>query len=176
MYRFLGFIPLILLCLNQSVRGEDGTKIFLNGSGWYQFGKIMHSTDTVERALNLNDNWSQNSGAQFTVTADIDEHWQGAMGLGGMPFHNAQGRPTENKNLITGFAPYITEARFSYSMGAWGQFSPLLVHAGLFPYQYNRDTRNLGSYLFRGPVYPGVLISEFESKSLDTTVGNLLGL
>jgi hypothetical protein len=177
MHRFLAASLLFLLFSNRNIPAEEA-KLYLKGSGWYQFGRIMHSTDTLNPVFNYDGNWEQNSGAQFTVIADIDEHMQGAMGLGGMQFHSAQGTPynAANNALFTfGFAPYITEARMTYFFGE-REHSPFTINFGLFPYQYNKDVKNLGAYLFRGPVYPGVLISEFESKSLDTTIGNILGL
>lgn len=154
---------------------EDATKLKLNGKGWYQFGRIMHSTDTLVEEFNYQGNWNHGSGAQFTVVADIDENWQGAMGLGGFQFHNPQGSVSKTALSNLGFAPYITEGRVTYTTGPRGE-SPWTFNFGLFPYHYNKDARNLGSYLFRGPVYPGILFSEFESQSVDTTIANMLGI
>jgi hypothetical protein len=169
--RFL--IPLLLAA---SLAASEGERLQLKGSGWFQFGRITHSSDTLSDNFNYNGNWSQNSGAQFTVISDIDANWQGAVGLGGLQIHNAQGadRINARPEHVIKFKPYITEARFSFYLQS-KEASPLAFHAGLFPYQYNPDVRNLGAYLLRGPVYPGILISEFESQSLDPTVGNILG-
>jgi len=38
----------------------------------------------------------------------------------------------------------------------------LSLSAGIFPFKYNPDVRNLGEYLFRGPVSPGFLITAFD--------------
>jgi len=127
--------------------GEDATKLYLRGGGWYQFGQVVHSTDTLNATLNYNNNWYQNSGAQFTVIADIGENLQGAMGLGGKQFHATQGKVINNAKVNPGFAPYITEARISYFTGS-RENSPFLLHLGFFPYQYNRDVRNLGAAPF----------------------------
>lgn len=154
---------------------EDAAKLRLNGKGWYQFGRIMHSTDTLVEDFNYQGNWSHGSGAQFTVTADIDENWQAAMGLGGFQFHNPQGSVSKTALSNLGFAPYITEGRVTFTTGPRGE-SPWTLNLGLFPYHYNPDVRNLGSYLFRGPVYPGILFSEFESQSIDPTIANMLGI
>lgn len=153
---------------------QDGAKLYLKGSGWFQFGRVMHSSDTLNPLYDYNDNWQQSSGAQFTVVADIDEHMQGAMGLGGFQFHTPQGTSTTSFQAALGFAPFITEARFTYFMES-RENPPVVLDVGFFPYQYNVVNRNFGSYLLRGPVYPGILFSEFESKSLDPTVANILG-
>lgn len=172
------FLPMVLftglaLSAGQS-RSEEGAKLYLKGSGWFQFGRVMHSSDTLQPRYNYNDNWTQNSGAQFTVMADVDENLQGAMGLGGFQFHTPQGVVTSASQAALGFAPYITEARFTYFMDN-RESPPFVFDLGFFPFQYNPDNRNFGSYLLRGPVYPGILFSEFESKSLDPTVANILG-
>lgn len=154
---------------------QEDVRLKLNGSGWLQFGRVMHSSDTLDRTYNYNDNWFQSSGAQFTVLADIDQNWEGAMGLGGFQVHNGQGTEFSALTTSLGFSPFITEARITYFLDD-KESSPLELTFGLFPYHYNRDVKNLGQYLFRGPVYPGFLISEFESSSIDTTVANMLGM
>jgi len=53
--------------------------------------------------------------------------------------------------------------------------SGMFLRAGLFPYDYNPDIRNLGLYLLRGPVYPGFVISGFENKYV-LPIANMLGL
>lgn len=171
---FSATCPLLLLLATGRASADDAAKLYLKGSGWFQFGQILHSSDTLSSNFNYNDNWVQNSGAQFTVIADIDENLQGAMGLGGLQIHNAQGTIQKAREMSLGFSPYITQARLTW-VSDTREYSPFIIDFGLFPYQYNPDARNLGAYLFRGPVYPGTLISEFESQSLDTTVGNILG-
>lgn len=46
--------------------------------------------------------------------------------------------------------------------------SPFLtLQAGLFPYKYNPDSRNLGEYLFRSNAYPLVIYSVFDYPQAD---------
>jgi hypothetical protein len=170
---FLTSFCFLFIAANASA--EIATKLQMKGSGWYQFGQIVHSSDTLNPLFNYNKNWITNYGAQFTVLADVEDHFQGAIGLGGLQQHTPQGDNANAYQTTLVFTPYITQARFSYYSDT-RESSPFILHFGLFPYQYNRDVRNFGAYLFRGPVYPGVLISEFESKSLDTTVGNIVGV
>jgi hypothetical protein len=153
------------------------SRLRLSGKGWYQFGRIMHSTDTLDATYNYNGNFQHSPGAQFTILADIGEHWDGAMGLGGYATQDPQGgvyNSTQRKNEI-GFQVYVTQADFSWSPGS-KEAPPFKATFGLFPFTYNPDTRNLGEYLLRGPVYPGILFSDFESKRIDPTVANTLGL
>jgi hypothetical protein len=57
------------------------------------------------------------------------------------------------------FYPHHMEG--SYSFGDPDR--PFLrLGAGIFPYKYNPDVRNLGEYLFRTGTYPGFMISEFD--------------
>jgi hypothetical protein len=171
-------IPLALFVLTQAVWGGtlEGLNLKLKGKGWYQFGRIMHSSDTLVSQYNYNDNFIHSPGAQFTIIADMGEHWDGAMGLGGYQSQDPQGgifNSTQRKSEL-GFNVFITEAKFAYSLG--DKQAPVLQGTfGLFPFVYNPDTKNLGGYLLRGPVYPGILMSEFESKQFDSSIANTLG-
>lgn len=166
-------VLLTSICFYHSY-AESTAKVELHGAGWYQFGRIMHSSDTLVPDYNYNDNWISSAGSQFTIHADISEELDAAIGLGGYQLHNAQGARTSIIRARINFYPYLTEARVTYYPFNRDN-NKLFLNSGLFAYQYNRDTRNLGSYLFRGPVYPGFLFSEFEAKSLDTTVANIIG-
>lgn len=57
--------------------------------------------------------------------------------------------------------PYFTEVNLKYSFGDLSR--PLLsVTAGYFPIKYNRNSRNLGEYLFRSGTYPQTLVTDFD--------------
>ncbi|MDB5104414.1 MAG: hypothetical protein JWP91_2103 [Fibrobacteres bacterium] len=154
----------------------DGLSLKLSGKGWYGFGRVMHSSDTLVSLYNYNGNYIHHPGAQFTVLADIGEHWDGAMGMGGYESQDPQGgvyNSTQRKSE-TGYKVFITQAKFAYTLGA--KEAPLLKGTfGLFPFVYNPDVRNLGEYLLRGPVYPGILMSGFESNQIDPSIANTLG-
>jgi hypothetical protein len=171
--------PLIPLLLAAAVSGasKDGLKLKLSGKGWYEFGRVMRSSDTLISQYDYNDNFIHSPGAQFTILADISEHWDGAMGLGGFESQDPQGGifNSQQRKREIGFNVYITQANFAYTLGA--KEAPVLKSTfGLFPFVYNPDVRNLGEYLLRGPVYPGILFSEFESKRIDPTIANTLGI
>jgi hypothetical protein len=69
---------------------------------------------------------------------------------------------------------YIAQANLTYFLGERANpwFS---VTAGSFAYNYNPDVKNLGLYLLRGPVYPGVLMSGFREFDTDTSVATQTG-
>jgi hypothetical protein len=120
-------------------------------------------------------------GAQFTVSADIGETMEGAMGIGVrqpvVPQYKADKSTFASiaVNQMVSPIKYVTQARFSYFAG--GKESPLFkLDFGSFHFKYNPDTRNLGSYLFRGLIYPGALTSGFEHVSIDPTLSNTVGL
>jgi hypothetical protein len=46
---------------------------------------------------------------------------------------------------------------------------------GVFPFVYNPDVKNLGLYLLRGMVYPGIVMGGFGDFSADSTKGNVFG-
>lgn len=164
------------LCQVAMAEGPDALKLKLSGKGWYEFGRVMSSSDTLVSKYNYNDNFIHSPGAQFTILAEIGERWDGAMGMGGYETQAPQGSVANSvqRKSETGFKVYVTQANFSHTLG--DKSAPLLKTTfGLFPFLYNPDIKNFGEYLMRGPVYPGVIFSEFESKRIDPTVANTLG-
>src|SRR6185436_8600879 len=71
-----------------------------------------------------------------------------------------------------GVGPYVAQANFT--LHREGDAS-LFLRGGLFAYDYASDNQNLGLYLLRGPVYPGYVLSGFETKWV-LPVANMLGL
>ncbi|MFC1585283.1 hypothetical protein ACFL5V_07035 [Fibrobacterota bacterium] len=77
--------------------------------------------------------------------------------------------------METGIYPYESQVVFDISEENFsgindGVFKFELA-AGLFPYKYNPEVRNLGEYLFRSGTYPGWLVTNF-----DWPVAQLTGL
>ncbi|HAO98823.1 MAG TPA: hypothetical protein DCQ83_02125, partial [Fibrobacteres bacterium] len=145
--------------------------------GWTQMGRIMHVTDTLGGAgtgVNLNGNWQQSSGAQFTALASIGDNLEGAFGFGGYQVYHSEGNTKQQRTMRTLFQNFLTEARVTWFHGdrSAPEFS---LTFGNFAYNYNPEVKNLGLYLLRGPVYPGYLMSGFKDFRIDTTKGNVLG-
>jgi hypothetical protein len=75
---------------------------------------------------------------------------------------------------ISMFHHFLTESRLTWFTGEKEDPS-FSVTLGSFPFKYNRDVQNLGLYLFRGPVYPGLLMGGFQDFAVDSTKATQLG-
>ncbi len=169
------FLPFLSFLLNAGA--ADSTFIQIHAQGWTQMGRLMHVTDTLGGTgtpVNLNGNWQQSSGAQFTAVASIGDGLEGALGFGGYQIYHSQGTSTQQRLMRTLFQNFITEARMTWFQGEKSH-PDLSLTFGKFSYNYNPDVKNMGLYLLRGPVYPGYLMSGFKDFSTDTTKGNILG-
>ena len=139
-----------------------------HGSGWIQFGLVENSSDTVSNGseINFNQNWIQNTGGQITAVGQINKNWEGGLGLGAIQVSNSRGSLLGAAHTWSnGWNPFVTEARVTYSRPL-GEKNKLQLTLGSFPYDYNPDIRNFGLYLTRGQVYPGTLLSGFETKHI----------
>jgi hypothetical protein len=157
----------------------------VQGRAWVDAGRIMNSSDSTQYdpntgpyTMNLNDTWLQSSGAQFTVTAELGKNWEGAFGVGAHRVTHALGefRQSEEANFlaISMYKSYLTEARVTYFRGE--REAPWLsLTVGNFAHKYNPDVKNLGLYLLRGPVYPGVLMGGYGNYAADPSRADLLG-
>jgi hypothetical protein len=151
---------------------DANVKITVHGQGWADAGRIVHVTDTLVN--NVNGNWQQSAGAQFTAEALIGDDWTGAFGFGGYQINSSLGKAGDARLVRSALQNFISESRMTYYHG--GREAPLFtVTFGDFPFNYNHDTKNLGSYLLRGPVYPGFLTGGFKDFRIDSAKANVLG-
>ena len=156
-----------------SVRGEDASgALDFSGVGWVQYGQVGKSSDTIPN--DYNGNPMQNSGAQISVNARINDKLSGAVGLGVYEGHALAGQIASGGRVAVSASPYIAAANFTYRLG--GEAAPVLqVRGGLFHYNYDANAKDLGLYLLRGSVYPGFLMSGFETADV-VPLANVLGL
>ena len=145
----------------------------LHAKAWTDMGKIVHSTDTLQ--VNYNGNWQQSIGMQFHGTAQLSEHWEGGLGFGLSQNYHSSGSQDEEKFTLSKYVNYVSEARVSYAYGEDKANPAFAVDLGNFAFNYNPNVKNLGLYLFRGPVYPGFLVSGFKEFHTDTTRAAFLG-
>ncbi len=150
----------------------DPQNITLNGMGWVQYGRVAHSTVDTMGKSKYTGNSVQSSGAQISLRAKVSEKFEGAVGVGVLENHYLAGNSSGGRVPLIE-TPYIAEARFTYSFRN-EESSKLQLTGGLFAYDYNPDIKNLGLYLLRGPVHPGILISGFETKAV-LPIANTLG-
>lgn len=150
----------------------DPAPFGFSGVGWVQYGQVAKSTDTLPN--DYNGNAMQNSGAQISINAEISERLNGAVGMGVYEGHPLGGQIKAGGRVRVTPSPYIAEARFTYTLGEKDR--PVLqATGGLFHYNYDSNIKNLGLYLLRGSVYPGFLVSGFETKEV-VPLSNVLGL
>ena len=161
-----------VLFLASAARPAEETSVGFNGVGWVQYGQVEKSSDTL--ANNYNGNPVQNSGAQISATATINERLSGAVGLGVYEGHALAGQIASGGRVMVTASPYIAAANFTYTLG--DKATPWLqATGGLFHYNYDGNVKDLGLYLLRGSVYPGLLISGFETADV-VPLANVLGL
>jgi len=145
------------------------------------YGRIMNAEDTITNALspdntlNYNGNGLQSLGAQVTVKADLSHNLEAAFGFGAYKASHALGSGQQSFMTISLFQNFVTQSRLTWYQGE--KVAPSLsVTVGGFPYSYNPDVKNLGLYLLRGPVYPGILMGGYGDFATDSTKSTMLGL
>lgn len=155
-----------------AVSAGEGLSVGFGGVGWVQYGQVGHSSDTLPN--DYNGNPMQNSGAQITVNAAISERLSGSVGVGVYEGHALAGQIASGGRVTVAANPYIAAANFTWLLGE--REAPLLqLTGGLFHYHYDDNIKDLGAYLLRGSVYPGFLMSGFETADV-VPLANVLGL
>lgn len=163
---------------SSSLQLPDG--VTLHAAGWMQSSLIGNSSDTVTYpGFNKGAFDGQNilsPGAQIELDARLSERLRIATGIGLVAGNSLALGPlgVNGGYALPGLYAYVSNAYFDYKFTETAT-SGLSLTGGLFPFDYNPDVKNLGLYLLRGPVYPGILISGFETKHT-LPVANMLGL
>jgi len=158
-----------------TVSAGEVVQFHIHGQAWNDFGRIMQASDSElagGTTVNTSSNSMQSLGAQFTVDAEWGEHWNAVLGIGAYQMATALGTvggtPEASDFLNVSLMKPISQASLTYYEGLidhpW-----LSITAGNFAYDYNPDVKDLGLYLLRGPVYPGLLMSGFQQFETDTT-------
>lgn len=157
-----------LVALATAATAQEPTAF--RAAGWIQHSYIGASSETARDLDGLS---YYGSGAQFVLSRAFSDRFRGEVGLGAAFGHTLNGGTSNGGYAPSQINPYIAQANFSYDI-LRGEGSLLRLRGGFFDYTYNPDVKNLGLYLLRGPVYPGVLISGFETKHV-MPVANTLG-
>jgi hypothetical protein len=155
---------------------QDSLEVKYKGAAWLQFGRVMHSTDSLVNGgppNNMNRNWLEANGVTVSSTAKFSPNWEGAMGMGVQQAHNARGDISVANNWYPTWAAFVSEARVSY-VNPIAETQKLQFNLGYFNYNYNPEVKNLGAYLLRGYVYPGSPVSGFEARHT-TAAANIFG-
>jgi hypothetical protein len=148
-------------------------KIDLKGGASFALGRIVKSSDTTAR--HYSGNPIENVSARLLLNANLSDNLTVSAGLGVTERNVLPGNSNESggRSLFT-FYPYIVNAEGRYSFWRTDEKS-FTIEAGYFPYSYNPDVKDLGLYLLRGPVYPGVVVSGYDSKYTQP-VSNTMGV
>ncbi len=149
----------------------NGLKI--GAAGWIQSSKFMAPETTYVKGI---DKLSQYTyGSQLSLTKSINPDLEIYAGMGILASHFlAYSNNNGGGYAPIYYAPFPTQAYVKYSF-LNQEFSKLSVKFGLFPYDYAENSRNFGLYLLRGPVYPGYLLSGFETKHV-LPIANMAGI
>jgi hypothetical protein len=165
-----------------SVLASDPVSYKVHGQSWAQMGRLVHSSDSIladDKPYDVSGNSMQSLGGQLTIDAELGEHWKGSFGMGVFQISQSLGSVGGSINYplwfnVSMWRAYIAQANLTYCVGSkenpWLSFT-----AGNFSENYNPDVKNLGLYLLRGPVYPGVLMSGFQEFDTDSTKATQTG-
>lgn len=169
-FQLLSAAAALLALSNASADPE----ISFGGAGWFGYGFIVKTTDTV--GTDIEKKGMITSGAQVVLDAKLNERVEIQAGVGAGGGHALAGSVTEKGGGYApyGVGPYVAQANLTIN-GWKEEDKALFFRAGLFAYDYAPETQNLGLYLLRGPVYPGFVLSGFETKHV-LPVANMLGL
>lgn len=160
---FSGLIMVVISCLADEDQSPD-IKKFIFGYGSYEFGQIVHGWD--KRSENINEPsiahvWQQRLYMQLGFNARVKEHALVTVAGEGLVTYSWAKQQEMYGTLQPKFHFYPDHVEGRYSF--FGLDRPYLeIGAGLFPYKYNPDVRNLGEFLFRTGTYPGYIINEFD--------------
>jgi hypothetical protein len=167
-----------------SAGAEEPVSFRVHGQAWTEAGRMMSASDAGAddpggNPINVSGTNLQSLGAQLGMDADLGENWTGRFGLGvyqaSTSLGTVAGNPGEASFYnVSMFKPYVAQANLTYHRGP--REAPWLsVTAGNFAFNYHPDVHNLGLYLFRGPVYPGVLMGGFQAFETDSSKATLTG-
>jgi hypothetical protein len=176
------FVVLTAL-LGFKVFADEAVPFQIHGQGWTETGKIVHASDSVlsdglGTVVNLNGATRQASGAQLTIDATLGANWNSSLGIGVRQVSNSLGTFNSSDEVsfyaISLYKSYVAQAWLRYFLGE--EQSPWFsITAGSFAFNYNPDVKDLGLYLLRGSVYPGIVMSGFQEFDTDTTKSTQTG-
>jgi hypothetical protein len=145
-----------------------------SGAGWFQYGSIGHSSDTTGER-DFTGKSLLGSGALMALNARVSDQLGIQAGIGVNVGHALMGFELANGGYAPmNASPFLANAYFDYAFTR-DEESELSLKGGFFPYDYASENRNLGLYLLRGPAYPGIVQSGFETKEV-LPVANVFGL
>lgn len=158
------FVCASLLFARVELKTENSDlKLGFSGLGWDESGQMVKCYTQVGSPIEHA--WINRTFLDLTFDAIYKERLKMAFGIEGEMWFNFAQRSASSQDPFyvhkENSTFTLTNANATYSLGDVS--SPYLsVTAGLFPYKYNPQARNLGEYLFRSGTYPAFLINNFD--------------
>jgi hypothetical protein len=167
-------VVVLVFILATGIFADDGNgdtgKVVLTGSGYHETGQLYHGR---WQGTNIPRQWLMREQANVGGSYICNEYLRLSLGIGAMlwfeTYPDAMRNPANSprKQYFSVF-PAAAEGVFSYNK--WDMVK-LEMELGYFPFQYNPDTRNLGSYLFRCGAYP-----PYVTTNIDQVFSRLAGI
>lgn len=155
------FLTSFLLAAASGVASQEAKPKF-HGAAWMQFGRIENSfAFPPNGANNYDENWLGNYGGLVASSIQVNENWDGSLGLGSILVHLPRGNVSVASIWYPFWVGFVTEARLTYTQSQYSDNGGLQLTFGAAPYSYSRDAKNLGLYLLKGYVYPGTIVSGY---------------
>jgi hypothetical protein len=143
----------------------DSTGVVFGATGWVEHNVIGNSSlgggDYTGKGV-------FSTGAQIEATRKVSDKLVVKAGVGLASDNSlilANSGYGTNSYAVPTLNPYVYEADFAYTF-LEGERGGLKLRGGIFPYSYSSDVKNLGLYLMRGPVHPGIVISGHERQGV----------
>ena len=141
-----------------------------SASGSIEAGQVVSGWDRRATNLHVDHVWMQRAYLQLTLKGELGDHAAAFLGGEDMVTYSWTKQQEKYPTLKPECTFYPHHVEGQYWVGNKDQ--PLLFFgAGIFPFKYNPDVKNLGEYLYRTGTYPGYLINEF-----DFPMNRLMGL
>jgi hypothetical protein len=148
----------VALAALPSLAEEGDVKVDYHGAGWLQSGRVEASYALPGEGNAYKNNWVGQSGGLLSIHTAIDANWDGSLGMGAVLVQLARGARAQANKWYTFWAPWVDEARLSYTHPS-GEDREFKLTLGSFHYGYNPDIKNFGQYLLHGYVYPGTIVT-----------------
>lgn len=165
---------LILACTFMVFAEENDNPPLKFMSGGYVYWENSRLGKADYNGGSFKGDWFSSILAGLVLENAIGEQLKTRVALEAKTYRPFPEEDTKEASRFTKFSTYIHEAKAVYSFGNRERF-PMEMEVGYFLYDYNRDQRNLGEYLFRSQIYPCNLFVDFElpmDKLLGIRFGN----
>ena len=138
----------------------DSIKTNFVGRGVFEAGQFVKA-ESKGTSIPLNKTWYERVYLQVGFVSEVNKRTN----LYFIGESQTRYSYFQTKDFLDDDRPFVFFyphwAEISYSFGAierpW-----LRMGAGVFPFKYNPDVRNLGEYLFRTGSYPPIMMSTFD--------------